>query len=84
MAIYNWKGIKAGCVCEDGDFRQRPKRTQNEDCEFIKDKPGVFCQFIKSKSKENFEIWEGSKFCATIYSTRDYTYLYLFEEFKKF
>ena len=71
--IYKWKGIQTGCVCGDGEFRKGPRRGQNENCEFIKDKPGVACNYVKSKSEENFEIWERCRFCAKKYASNDYT-----------
>lgn len=72
LSLYQWKGVRTGCVCEDGDFRIRPKKNYKKDCSFILDKSGIRCEFVEKIEKENWELWEGKKFCVKNYENGQY------------
>lgn len=75
--LYEYKGIKTGCVCEDGSYRPRPKRSSKTDCGWITDKPGVRCEFVGSRGKEWWSEWEGKKICAKKYEEGQYRYFFI-------
>lgn len=72
LSLYQWRGIRTGCVCEDGDFRIRPKKSNRKDCAFILDKSGIRCEFVEKVEKESWELWEGKKICASSYEKEQY------------
>ena len=85
IALYEFKGIKTGCVCEDGSFSKRPKKSKRTDCGWMIDKPGVRCEFVGSRGKEMWNVWEGSKICVKNYEDGQYRlYLFTLESSKKF
>ena len=70
--LYEFKGIKTGCVCEDGDFRPIPKKNTQKNCNFIGNKPGVRCEFVERRGKEWWNVWEGKKICVKKYEEGQY------------
>ena len=77
IVLYEFKGTRIGCICEDRSYNERETRKSRTDCGWITDKPGVRCEFVGSRGKEMWSVWEGREICVKNYEDGQYR-LFLF------
>lgn len=71
--LFEWKGLKKGCVCADNEFRTNtnPKKKL-ENCDEFQKTFGVQCELVEETGKMEFGVWEEERICAKVYQESEF------------